>query len=233
MRGPAATVRTFLVLAATAAAALPLSAVAGPPLTALAGWGGPAPTPALSFERAVAAFCAGALVGCYAVWALGLLLTVLDRFLAGATRDAVRRVPCPRLARALAVSLLGASLAVASPVSADPAHDVRRPAPVGAGPSAALSGLPLPDRVATAPVSATPAVAAPTAYRHHEVTPGDTLWAVAARALPPGAPDLAVDRAWRRIGAANRDVLDDPDLIFPGTVLRVPPLDELLGKDHS
>ncbi len=63
------------------------------------------------------------------------------------------------------------------------------------------------------------------------VRSGDTLWALAAQALPAGTRAAAIDRAWRRIAAANPDVTD-PHLIFPGTVLRVPPLHDLHRKDH-
>lgn len=233
MNRPVAPVRTLLVLVATAAAALPLSFLTLPPLASVASTLGPTSGHPPTLEQSMAALCAGALVGCYAIWVLGVLLTVLDAVLSGASREAVRRVPCPRLARVLAVSVLGASLAVSSPASADPAHDTRRTAPAGAGTTQVLAGLPLPDRVATGPADPARTVAAPAAHRLHQVSPGDTLWAVAGRALPPDAPDAAVDRAWRRIAAANRDVVDDPDLIFPGTVLRVPPLDDLLGEDQT
>jgi nucleoid-associated protein YgaU len=232
VNGLVAQVRTLLVLTVTAVAALPLAAVARPPLTTvLTGLESPPATPSL--EEALTALCAAALVACYAAWVLGVLLTVLDALLSGAPREAVRRVPCPRLARVLAVSVLGASLAVSSPASADPPHDARRAAPPGTGPSHVLAGLPLPDRIATGTVSTARVVTTPPPTRRHEVSRGDTLWAVATRALPPEAPEAAVDLAWRRIAAANRDVVGDPDLIFPGTVLRVPPLDELLGEDHT
>jgi nucleoid-associated protein YgaU len=66
------------------------------------------------------------------------------------------------------------------------------------------------------------------------VRPGDSLWAIAARHLPPGAPDAAVDRAWRLLAAANRPSLGNrPDLIFPGAVLRVPDLSPALRKEVS
>ncbi|GII99346.1 hypothetical protein Slu03_17240 [Sediminihabitans luteus] len=52
---------------------------------------------------------------------------------------------------------------------------------------------------------------------------GDTLWAIAARALPAGASDQAVAAASTRWFEANRDVIGtDPDLILPGQVLRAP-----------
>jgi len=52
---------------------------------------------------------------------------------------------------------------------------------------------------------------------------GDTLWSIAAAHLDPGAEDAEVARAWPRWFEANRDVIgDDPDLVLPGQVLRVP-----------
>lgn len=49
------------------------------------------------------------------------------------------------------------------------------------------------------------------------VSPGDSLWSIAARALPAGASAAEVDRAWRAIWHHNRDVVGaDPDLIIPG-----------------
>jgi nucleoid-associated protein YgaU len=44
---------------------------------------------------------------------------------------------------------------------------------------------------------------------------GDTLWALAARRL--GDPFR-----WRELFAANRDVVEDPDLISPGEELQIP-----------
>lgn len=58
---------------------------------------------------------------------------------------------------------------------------------------------------------ARPAVAA----FFHTVEPGDTLWAVAAKAYGDGAKYL-------RIFEANKPMLAHPDGIYPGQVLRVP-----------
>lgn len=33
--------------------------------------------------------------------------------------------------------------------------------------------------------------------------------------------------AWKQIFEANRDVIDDPDRVFPGQVIRLPPKDSL------
>jgi nucleoid-associated protein YgaU len=54
------------------------------------------------------------------------------------------------------------------------------------------------------------------------VRPGDSLWAIAERTLPASADDAAVDARWRRIHRLNATRVPDPDLIRPGTVLRVP-----------
>jgi nucleoid-associated protein YgaU len=88
----------------------------------------------------------------------------------------------------------------------------------------------VPDRVDAG--RATPAVV--------RVRPGDSLWQVARRLLADGAADVdgqpgdaAVDRMWRRRAATNADRIGpDPDLIFPGTLLRVPETGRALGKDH-
>jgi nucleoid-associated protein YgaU len=61
------------------------------------------------------------------------------------------------------------------------------------------------------------------------VAPGDSLWAIAERSLRGNLDDLddlAVERRWRAIYRANREVIGaDPDLIVPGQrlVLPVPP----------
>jgi nucleoid-associated protein YgaU len=87
----------------------------------------------------------------------------------------------------------------------------------GAGPGGPrLDGLPLPDRPLGRAAS-TPVTAVVT------VRPGDTLWGLAAAALPATASDAAVDRTWRRWYAANQHTVGpDPDLLLPGQRL-VPP----------
>jgi nucleoid-associated protein YgaU len=56
------------------------------------------------------------------------------------------------------------------------------------------------------------------------VRPGDTLWAIAARELGPGATAAQVAAEWPRWHAANlHRIGPDPDLIVPGWHLRPPP----------
>jgi nucleoid-associated protein YgaU len=57
------------------------------------------------------------------------------------------------------------------------------------------------------------------------VVRGDSLWSIAARHLPAGAPATQVADAVQRWYAANLDVVgDDPDLVRPGQVLVAPPV---------
>lgn len=55
------------------------------------------------------------------------------------------------------------------------------------------------------------------------VQPGDSLWSIAARALPADGTDRQVAQSWPQWWSANRSVIGaDPDLIHPGTHL-IPP----------
>ena len=54
-------------------------------------------------------------------------------------------------------------------------------------------------------------------YETYEVKSGDSLWKIAKRVYGNA-------NAWKRIFEANKDVLKDPDKIYPGQVLRIPPL---------
>jgi len=49
----------------------------------------------------------------------------------------------------------------------------------------------------------------------HTVEKGDTLWAIAQKTLGDG-------NRYNEIFEANRPMLDDPDKIYPGQVLRIP-----------
>lgn len=54
--------------------------------------------------------------------------------------------------------------------------------------------------------------------QQYTVQKGDNLSKIAKNMLGDA-------NAWKRIFEANRDVLDDPDKIFPGQTLKIPPRD--------
>lgn len=61
----------------------------------------------------------------------------------------------------------------------------------------------------------------------HRVVPGDHLWSIAERTVEARtgrADEATVERYWRTLVAANPQ-LAHPDLVFPGEVLALPPLD--------
>jgi nucleoid-associated protein YgaU len=54
-----------------------------------------------------------------------------------------------------------------------------------------------------------------TGSRTYVVAKGDSLSAIAKR-------EYGDAKEWRRIYDANRDIIKDPDLIYPGQTLRLP-----------
>jgi nucleoid-associated protein YgaU len=56
-----------------------------------------------------------------------------------------------------------------------------------------------------------------TATKIYEVASGDSLSKIAKREYGNAAE-------WKRIFEANRDILKDPDKIFPGQKLKIPPM---------
>lgn len=48
----------------------------------------------------------------------------------------------------------------------------------------------------------------------YTVVSGDTLWDIAIR--------YNIDGGWQALAAANSDIINDPDLIFPGQILTIP-----------
>jgi hypothetical protein len=195
-----------------------------PPLRALASAAPGGTAEDLPLVTVVTGGCAAALAACW-IW---LLVCAALVAVGAARRDGSRRGTagppdrppfCPAWVRTLVLVVLGLGLG-AGPALADAPSTPRDAQSVAAGTGAPrLDGLALPDRVASPRRTLV------------WVHPGDTLWAIARRELPPTAPDTAVDRAWRRLAAANADRLGDPDLIFPGTVLRVPELDRPSRKE--
>jgi nucleoid-associated protein YgaU len=108
-----------------------------------------------------------------------------------------------------------------APAPPDPTPEPAVPAPAAPAPSPA--GAP----VVGAPAITPPVELAPPAVVDaYTVVPGDCLWDIARRRLGPRATNAAIDRGWRAIYAANlAGVGADPNLIHPGLVLALPPLD--------
>ena len=166
------------------------------------------------------------------------LLTGLTALDAARGQGGRSRAGVPVGVRRVVLAACGVALAsgLAVPAHADDGHP--RPS--------VLTGLPLPDRPTTldtlglafrlAEATSHPAPAHPheVPHDHHEVPvpgstvvvqPGDTLWDIAARHLPPAAGSDAIGRACAALYDLNRAVIgDDPDLIHPGQRLRLPPL---------
>lgn len=163
-----------------------------------------------------------ALVGTASLLALAIagwsLLTVALVLVGGSSRLVCALTPA-LLRRALLVGAAGVLVV-------GPAHAEQRVSP-DLQQRHSVSGLPLPDRPSIDAV-VRPAAADTPSVAPVEVRRGDTLWAIAARSLPPGADVNDIARATAAWHDANRDVIgDDPDLIFP-TQRLVPPI----GKDH-
>ena len=90
------------------------------------------------------------------------------------------------------------------------------PAQAGSG----LDGLPLPDRGATGTPAQLVNASSPA---DHVVRAGESLWSIAADALPPDAAAAQVAASSRAWYAANRATVgSDPDLILPGQTLLAP-----------
>jgi LysM repeat protein len=106
----------------------------------------------------------------------------------------------PRLMRAAIFTTVSGTLAI-SPAQAD----------------SDLDGLPFPDR-ATTVEHATVSMA-----HDHVVQAGESLWSIAAEALPPDATAAQVGSAATAWYEANRSTIGpEPDLILPGQQLNAP-----------
>ncbi len=143
--------------------------------------------------------------------------------LAGRVRDRCAPAAARRAAGLLVGLTLGGGLAPAAHASPAPpapgstvsAPGTARAADPGWTPTRPSRGTtPAPDPLGP---TRTPLPAEVVVHR------GDTLWAIAARHLGPGATDAEVAAAWPGWYRANRGVIgDDPDVILPGQRLRAP-----------
>ena len=68
---------------------------------------------------------------------------------------------------------------------------------------------------ASTPPATAPGAATPFVPPRYVVAKGDSLSRIAERAYGDGSK-------WRKIYEANKDIIKDPDLIYPGQALRIP-----------
>lgn len=133
------------------------------------------------------------------------------------------------LARAGASALIGSALVTAAPAAASLAAPQEQTSPAVSLTWADTPGVPSPDQEATQPAPATlpvpaqdaPAPDTPAGPTTITVTPGDSLWSIAA-SLRPNADNARIDATWRAIHAANSESVHDPALIYPGQTLAIP-----------
>ncbi|MHA7292865.1 LysM peptidoglycan-binding domain-containing protein [Arthrobacter sp. HLT1-21] len=195
----------------------------------------------------LAASAAGiAVVGWWSIaLALAFISEVLDRM--GQQRAARwMGILTPAFMKRLAAAVVGLQLvggvpaATAHGMSGHPAIAVSQPAPDDA--TGASEAKPDQDPTAVSPQwkpvpgpvdgrpllgpESRPAASPPTDTSPAlvVVTPGDSLWTIAAQHLGPFATDVEIAAAWPHWHRENRQTIgDDPHLLLPGQVLRVPP----------
>ena len=125
-------------------------------------------------------------------------------------------------ASALAGTLLSPASATPAAAPARGEHGVAaRLEPSGS--DARGRDLPVLDRLAQLSAPSAPRRDATPTPETYVVRPGDTLWDIAATALPSTASASDIAAAWPHWWRLNRSVVGaDPGLILPGQVLRVP-----------
>lgn len=174
---------------------------------------GAAPTGGWTLDRLVVTIAAGALLVVVAVLAALVALNVAGAVVASrsARLDRLAARMSPRWLRHCVFACCGFALTAPALASTASAHDTGTDGASAQRSVARLDGLRLPDLPAAPPT--------------HIVTvrPGDTLWAIAERGLPPESTDRAIATRVNVLYAANRQTIGaDPNLIFPGQQLTTP-----------
>lgn len=160
--------------------------------------------------------------------ALPAVRRAADRLVAGALTLATLSAPFGAAAAVTGPAEAPATtrpVVVHAPVAPDylPLGEVR-PAPPSSGPLPPVAGAYLPYRPSG------PGAGAPAGGLEVTVRPGDHLWGLAERRLAAvlgrAATDDEVAGYWRSVVAASLPRLrsGDPDLVFPGEVVRLPPV---------
>ncbi len=168
------------------------------------------PTGGWTADSLLVAVAAAGYVGVLALFTLLIALNVIGACLVSVIPavDAIAVKVTPRALRRVVLTACGVALAfpaAASAGSAASACPTCHPPPG----TSSVAGLSLPDLPSSRPTALFVTVA-----------PGDSLWSIASRSLPPHAPAAAVAARVRELYAANRQVIGgDPDLIYPGQQL--------------
>lgn len=223
--------QAVLVLSALSAAVLAVAAPSThPSVTTWAGverWYetvGPAPA-------AVGVVWLAALV--VAAW---LVVACLLQLIAGQARGGWLRSLADHVApvalRGFVAASVTAALALGSPTGAGAgdAPGIATLHPLGAEEVPATSSTVVTSPAVTPADAATATPVPGTPVEAYTIRPGDSFWSVARRRLADAAPGAAPPSHhdyWRRLIAANLDRLVDPgnpDLLYPGQVLVLPPL---------
>jgi len=202
--------------------------------------GGVAGVLALPFTQALTGLCA-CIVLLGSAWlagttSLAVLLAVgqaasrgstcrLERVLGQLLGRTPVRLFCPALAQRLALAFCGIALGSglgsglgSAPAVADSPGDLG-----SSGDLLDLGGLEVPDRTS----------GARSGVVFTRVARGDSLWSISTRLLPAGAADADIVAAWQELYRVNREEIGpNPDLIFPGTTLQVPPPADQERKEH-
>ncbi len=174
---------------------------------------GAAPAGGWTLDQLVVTIAAGALLIVVAVLAALVALNVVGAVMASrsARLDRLAARMSPRWLRHCVFACCGFALTAPAFASAASAHDTDTDGASGQRHVARLDGLRLPDLPAAPPT--------------HVVTvrPGDTLWSIAQRGLPPESTDGAIATRVNALYAANRQTIGaDANLIFPGQRLTTP-----------
>jgi hypothetical protein len=178
--------------------------------------------------RLVALACASWLLGSTLLYLGARVVAGRDRLPAlGALVPAfVRR----QIDRALAVSLLASATLGSGGLASAAAGEPSPPATVEVRDGRAIATFPSPTPpnpeppvipVTAAPAPPPPAPAAPVPAGQHVVAPGESMWTIAA----DHAGATAAAQYWAHVVDVNRARVrsGDPDLIYPGEIVELPP----------
>jgi len=229
LRAGAVVLATFA--ASTASVALGITPLLALRAHLLAG----APWSALSFDLLLGCLAAVTLC-CCGCWLVCVTVSTAVEAVTGASSAAVRAVS-PRAVRRLVLVCCGVAVGGTGLVTPAVAMSEEPGGPDGARTerigTATVAGLPLPDRTLGDHLDEPVATAAGLDDTTHRVRPGDSLWSIAERQIP-GADSTEIEAGWRRLHRANRAVIGpDPDLIIPGTTLRIPGRAEMPAHNRA